>query len=118
MFTLEEAISHCEEISKTIQGDNKIQFKYKIEYTINNIKYYDTIDSESFNLMQPLKIGDTKTIVIQSNIFNKNYKCINGDYKELSAKSKNGNLAGIFLICFFSIIGFIMLYGIDKSIEK
>lgn len=117
VFQTEAKIISINPETKIIQGQNHTQFNYKIEYTINNVKYNDTIitdslESASSNTIQPsLKVGDTKTIVVYNN------KYTDKDYKTLSDESQKGNLVCIFFICFATIIGCAMLYGINQSIE-
>ena len=105
--------------NKIIRGQNHTQFNYKIEYTINNVKYYDTI-SDSWDSIQPLQVGDTKKIVVCNNkdrILDKNnYKYTDKDYKTLSAGAKKDNVCPfIFLICFPGILCVLLLYASDQS---
>lgn len=117
VFQTEAKIISINQENKIIQGQNYTTFNYKIEYTINNVKYNDTIISDSWqsgslDTIQPsLKVGDTKTIVVY------NHKYTDKDYKTLSDESKKESLVFIFLTCFATIIGCAMLYGINQSIE-
>lgn len=113
----EAKITSINQENKMIQGDNSIQSTYQIEYTIDN-KHYQEVISEPSDSSIPLKIGDTKTVIIRTNILKQNYKYVDGDYQTLSEQSKGGYTLFTFLTCFSIFICCGLLYGFDKSIQE
>lgn len=83
---------------KKLNNDDHFKYELKLEYTVNNIKYYQTIDED-----HPYKIGETITIKYNP--------------KNPNEFSNNEQLGVMFvLICFIILFGSIFILFI-KSIK-